>query len=230
MTEKIYETSAEALDATDEFYSLQEGFRYSEEKATEWVRSHVRLPDKGRGLDLCCGDGFWSKAIRNVNPDLELFGVDISNGAIEKARSILGADKRHFVVADAENDLPFKDGFFHLIFARGPGLYNQHSMDRPATIDVIEQWHEKLHDRGLFYSIFSSRPEQMGTYTPIDEVKLPYNRCSRKTEAVDFSGGKYHHTIQSFLTPFWKARNVAIARYSFVNNLHILVTRRERNL
>lgn len=226
MTEEIYQTAAEALDATNEFYSLQEGFQYSEEKATEWVRSNVKLPKTGRVLDLCCGDGLWSEAIRNVNPTLKLYGVDISSGAIEKARKSMGTSKRRFVVADAENDLPFEDGFFHLIFARGPGLYNQHSMDRPASIKVIEYWHEKLDARGLFYSIFSSKPELMGTYTPIDKVKLPYNRSPRKTDAVDFTGGKYHHTIQSFLTPFWKAQNVEIARYSFINNLHVLVTRR----
>ena len=33
-------------------------------------------------------------------------------------------------------------------------------------------------------SIFSSDPRKMGTYTPMDEVKLPYNRAPRHTPAL----------------------------------------------
>ena len=227
MASMVYNSPEEALKATDEFFSSGEGFQYSERRVTEWVGAHVKLPKAGRVLDLCCGDGIWSKGIANVNPDLELFGIDISAGGIEKAKKLLNTDDRHFLVGDTEIGLPFPDDFFDLILARGPGLYNQHSMDRPATIQVIELWHDKLTKSGLFYSIFSSRPEKMGTYTPMEEVKLPYNRSPRKTETVDFRGGKYHHTIQSFLAPFWKANNVVIARYSFFDNLHFLVTRRE---
>lgn len=225
MREPVYDTPSEALEATNSFYAGEQGFQYTEEKVTAWIGEHVRLPHKGRVLDLCCGDGIWSKGMRNANPSLELFGIDISLGGVEKARKLLLADAEHFVVGDAEMELPFKDGFFDLIFARGPGLYNQHDMDRPAAIRAIEAWHAKLSARGVFYSIFASTPEKMGAYTPMDEVKLPYNRSPRRSEAVDFRGGKYHHTIQSFLTPFWKAGNVAIVRYQFLNNTHILETR-----
>ena len=220
-----YESQKDALKATDEFYENYEGFQYSEQKVTEWVRKHVKLPRSGRVIDLCCGDGIWSKGIQNINPKLELYGIDISQGAIVRARKLLDTDEKHFIIGDAEAGLPFRDGFFNLIFARGPGLYNQHNMDRPATIRVIESWHLKLAPDGIFYSVFASKPEKMGTYTPVDEVKLPYNRYPRKTDTIDFLGGKYHHTIQSFLSPFWKTKNVAIVSYSFFENLHVLVTR-----
>jgi len=227
MTRPVYSTPTEALTATDEFYANQEGFQYSVEMVTNWIKTHVLLPKTGKVLDLCCGDGIWSKGMQNVNPNLEFYGIDISQGAISKARSLLKTDAEHFVVGDAEADLPFPDDFFELIFARGPGLYNQHNMDRTETIEVIEQWHRKLATKGVFYSIFYSNPERMGTYTPIDEVRLPYNRSPRQTKVVDFKGGKYHHTIQSFMTPFWKAINVEIVRYYFINNLHVLVTRKQ---
>ena len=224
MPKIVYNNPEEALRATNEFFSRQEGFQYSEKMVTEWVSDNVKLPKAGRVLDLCCGDGIWSKGIQNVNPNLELFGIDISVGGIEKAKKLLNADSDHFVVGNAETTLPFSDNFFTLIFARGPGLYNQHNMDRPATIRVIESWHNKLTKNGLFYSIFASQPEKMGTYTSMEDVKLPFNRSPRKTETVDFHGGKYHHTIQSFLTPFWKARNVKVVRYAFFNNLHFSIT------
>ena len=225
MPNLVYNSPEEALSATNEFFSRQEGFQYTEKRVTEWIRAHVKLPKAGRVLDLCCGDGIWSKGIQNVSPKLELFGIDISGGGIDKAKKLLNADGDHFVVGDAEKALPFSDDFFALIFARGPGLYNQHTMDRLATIRVIESWHDNLTKSGLFYSIFASQPEKMGTYTLMEEVKLPYNRSPRKSETVDFHGGKYHHTIQSFLTPFWKTPNVVIVSYSFFNNLHFLITR-----
>ena len=224
----MYESPADALEATDRFYLQQEGFQYPEATVTEWLRRHVEVPASGRVLDLCCGDGIWSKGFQNIAPDLELFGIDISGGAIEKARQITGADESHFVVGDAEAELPFPRGHFDLIFARGPGLYNQHDMDRPATVAVIETWHEHLSSRGRFYSVFASTPEKMGTYTEMEQVKLPYNRAPRATPTVDFRGGKYHHTIQSFLAPFWKASNVDVVEYRFFQNLHVLVTRLQR--
>jgi SAM-dependent methyltransferase len=225
MTSQIYGTPQDALAATDEFYS-EEGFSYSLDQVCRWLKREVRLPASGRVLDLCCGDGIWARGIAELGPSLEIFGIDISPGGIARARELLGADDQHFVVGDAEADLPFADGMFDLIFARGPGLYNQHSMDRPATIAVIEGWHRKLAPTGRMYSIFASNPRRMGTYTPPEQVKLPYNRCSRLTPAVDFRGGKYHHSIETFLAPFWKAHGLEVESYRFVNNLHIAVTRR----
>lgn len=222
----VYQTPADALTATDQFYWLQEGFEYPEEIVTEWIRKHVKVPKRGNVLDLCCGDGIWSKGIRNVSPGVECFGIDISAGGIDKARKLLDADDRHYVVGDAEIELPFDDGFFDLIFARGPGLYNQHSMDRPATIGVIEMWHRKLKSAsGRFYSIFASDPQRMETYGPIEQAVLPLNRCPRHTDTVDFRGGKFHHSVKTFLTPFWKAASIEIADYSFVRKQHILITR-----
>ena len=204
---QIFNSVNDALNATDKFYEDLEGFQYTEESTTEWVRAHVPVPTKGRVLDLCCGDGIWAKAFQNLNPDLELFGIDISSGGIRKAASLLGSDGEHFVVGDAEAYLPFETSYFEVIFARGPGLYNQHSMDRPDTISVIEMWHRHLvPGSGRFYSIFASNPRLMGKYTPMEECTLPYNRAPRKTPAGEFSGGKLHHSISSFLAPFWKVR------------------------
>ncbi|MGH2758350.1 MAG: methyltransferase domain-containing protein, partial [Actinomycetota bacterium] len=218
------DTGSEAGRAeTDRFYRENEGFGYTEEYVTEWLRSNVDLPASGHALDLCCGDGIWSKGMHNLHPDLEIFGIDYSCGGIEKARKLLGADEEHFVVGDAEAELPFPDGCFDLVFARGPGLYNQHDMDRPATIAVVERWHTVLTPDGRLYSIFASTEEKMGTYTPPDEVKLPYNRYPRRTETVDFRGGKFHHTTDSFMAPFERA-NVQVLGYRFERGLHILVT------
>jgi SAM-dependent methyltransferase len=214
---------ASARTATDEFYRTG-GFSYTEEHVSEWISSHVTLPRQGRVLDLCCGDGIWSRGFQLVAPNLDLYGIDISTGAIETACELLGATSS-FVVGDAEAELPWPDCHFDLVFARGPGLYNQHDMTRANTVSVIEKWHQKLKPDGRFYSIFASNPRRMGSYTPPENVKLPYNKTPRSTPAVQFDGGKFHHSIESFHAPFLAANSVEIERYSFVGNMHILITR-----
>ncbi len=143
--------------------------------------SSGEMPSAERPVSRKAGSaGFKSRGMQLINPDLELFGVDISKGGIEKARRLLHTDVGHFLVVDAEKHLPFDDGYFDVIFARGPGLYNQHDMDRPGSIAVIESWHSKLSLQGLFYSIFSSEPRLMGTYTSMEDAKLPFKRVIKK--------------------------------------------------
>jgi len=67
----------------------------------------------------------------------------------------------------------------------------------------------------------------MGTYTEMENVKLPYNRSPRKSEAVDFSGEKFHHSIQSFLVLFWKASNVKTVNYFYKKNRYFLWTMKQ---
>ncbi len=227
MTNEIYQSAQEAREATDTFYA-DHGFEYTPDQVRQWLEIYLPcLPKTGRVLDLCCGDGIWAGGMKQLNPDLHLHGIDISPGAIDKAKELVPNDAAQLVVGDTELSLPWPDGTFDLIFARGPGLYNQHSMDRPATIAVIEMWHRALRPSGRFLSIFYSNPEMFGGYTNPLKVRLPYNRAPRLTDAVDFTGGKYHHDITSFLLPFRKARNVKLGEYRFIRNTHILETRLE---
>lgn len=225
MDNTLYLNTHDALLATDVFYDCSGGFGYSLEYVTSWIKGNVDLPETGRVLDLCCGDGIWSKGMQKIKPNLELYGVDISRGAINKAQYRLGLGDENFKVGDTDEESlwPFNNVEFDLIFARGPGLYNQHSMNRASTVNTISRWHSYLSPNGVFYSIFYSDPKLMGQYTSIKNAKLPYNRCPRKSENVIFEGGKYHHSQSSFLTPFLEA-GVKIIAYKFVSNFHILVT------
>ena len=225
---ETYESAERALAATNAFYADQ-GFQYTPEQVREWLGVYFRaLPASGAALDLCCGDGIWAHGMKSLRPGLRLHGIDLAEAGVRAARAALPDDAGRFVVGDAEHELPWPDGSFDAIFARGPGLYNQHSMDRSATIAVIEMWHRKLKPSGVMVSAFASRPELMGTYTNPLSVNLPYNRAPRLTETLDFTGGKFHHSIQSFLAPFWKAANVRVADYRFIRNQHIVETRLDR--
>ncbi len=227
MTHQIYESADEARQATDAFYSGS-GFEYREQDILSWLDIYLRtVPKSGNVLDLCCGDGVWARGIKTLNPALDLHAIDIAGGGIDRARELLPEDAvaGRLVTGDAESELPWADGTFDLIFARGPGLYNQHSMVRPAAIEVIEMWHRKLKPGGVMVSMFYSSPELFGSYTNPLKVALPYNRAPRLTDAVDFTGGKYHHDITSFQAPFRLATNVKLGDYRFIRNHHILETR-----
>jgi len=222
----VYENATEALGHTDDFYRSG-GFTYTAEQVQKWLVLIFGKPPVGRVLDLCCGDGVWSEGLSIWAPDAELYGIDISKGAIETSLARLGRDAdQRFRVGDCESDLPWTEGFFDTILARGPGLYNQHRMDRPATVSVIECWHRVMRSGGTMYSVFASDPERFGTYTNPLLVKLPYNRAPRLTDAVDFTGGKYHHDTTSFLAPFASAAGVEIKDYKFVRKNHVLKTQR----
>lgn len=222
---RMYESPADALEATNDFYE-DGGFSYTDDQVRQWLEVYLRrFPRTGRVLDLCCGDGIWARGMKTLNPSIEMYGVDISEAGIRRARELVDEDPSNFQVADTDAGLPWPDGTFDLIFARGPGLFNQHSMDRPATVGVIEMWHRALKPDGHMVSMFYSDPIKFGTYTNPLNVKLPYNRAPRLTDAVDFTGGKYHHDVGSFHAPFWRARNVEVIDYRFVRKNHILESR-----
>ena len=214
------------LNETNHFYRKRGGFSYDKDKVVSWLRRFAHLPKKGKVLDLCCGDGIWAWGMLQLHPELEVFGVDISAGGIGVARDTLGRTAE-FQCRDVEQPLDFPGDTFDLIFARGLPFFNQHDMNRPAFIALLEHWHTLLKKDGRFFSTYSSRPELMGSYTDPKNTKLPLNRKARKTPAIEFSGGKYHHSVSASLQPFWSAQNVAIKKYSFISTRHILTTARD---
>lgn len=215
------------LSDTDIFYNKKKGFNYDFDKSIDWLEKNLEpLPNKGNVLDLCCGDGFWSACLFKINENLNYHGIDISEGAIKKSHLLMPEFAKNFLVGDVEEKLPWEENYFDYIFARGPGVFNQHSMGHNGAVQCIQMWHEYLKDNGRFCGIFSSNPELIGTYTPVDKVVLPFNKEPRQTKATIFDGGKYHHSIESFLEPFWKASKVKILNYKFIRNNHIVLTKK----
>jgi len=70
-------------------------------------------PVKGRVLDVGCGAGSVAKAVKHGRPDLEVFGCDLSQSAVDVARAATGGVD--FQLATAER-LPFDDGAFDFVW------------------------------------------------------------------------------------------------------------------
>lgn len=60
----------------------------------------LKAPPGGRLLDLCCGTGLSTEAVRAVHPEAELVALDASEGMLEQARAKTELDAR-FVLGDA---------------------------------------------------------------------------------------------------------------------------------
>lgn len=225
--------SSEQLQTTDEYYRHQAGFSYSDEQVDRWLQRwflpHVRLPKAGKVLDLCCGDGVWSLGLLRLAPGLEIIGVDVSQGAIEAARQRCretSTDGAKFLLFDAELPLPFLDDAFDLVFGRGLFIFNQHDMLRPETLGLIAKWHALLKPAGLFFSSYGSKLDWIGKYVPMEETRLPLNHLPRRTPALDFQGGKFHHAPGSFTAPFLAADCVRIRKYVYEAGRHTLLSER----
>ena len=102
----------------------------------EWLRLFGPLATEGmRGLfpervdflgikkilDLGCGPGEWVLAVAGQNPDIEVYGIDVSQTMLNEAAShakARGYDNAHFLQMDATQALEFADNSFDLVNAR----------------------------------------------------------------------------------------------------------------
>ncbi len=135
MTDSM-EASAPASDY-DQHYAGG-GFGYEARRAhwLEWARSHYveafDLPN-GRLLDVGCGDGFWTSIF--VEFGFDATGVDLSPGGIDAARTRYPGIR--FLVADADEPLPFESGSFDVVFCRAISHFGEPDLGTPRVTSLI---------------------------------------------------------------------------------------------
>ena len=98
---------------------------------------------------------------------------------------------------------------------------------KTGCIQLLAHWHKILKIGGRFIAMYGSKPERLGTYTPSEEtVGLPTNLCPRKTNSIDFRGGKYNHLPATFTQPFFSINFTKVVFYQFANGRHTLISER----
>lgn len=112
----------------------------------------------GRVLDIGCGAGNMPKAIKHYRPDLEVWGADLSLGAIRAA--VQDSNGSKFIPATGEN-LPFPDDHF----------------DAVTMFDVLEHFAEPkmtlreirrvLRPTGLFHLFLPLEKQPWTIYAPL---------------------------------------------------------------
>lgn len=128
-----------------------------------------------RILDLCCGTGELTTVIAGKGLVENLVGVDISEPAIEIARTKTPRMPITFMTASA-NDLPFNSSQFDNCFISF-GLHHMLKRERQKTLAEI---HRTLAPKGTLYIIDYNLPEKglrrlaALTYIKLDESNEAY--------------------------------------------------------
>ena len=78
------------------------------------IAGYLPLPGAGRVLDIGTGTGLQLRVIHKLQPEVELFGIDLSAAAIDAASHALGDLKVDLTVGSIEKT-SYPDGFFDVI-------------------------------------------------------------------------------------------------------------------
>lgn len=92
------------------------------EKVARAMAKHYNLPKNPKILDIGCGKGYLLFDFLKVIPDAEIFGIDISNYAIENSKEEI----REYLQVGNATELPWPDNHFDLVCSMNTfhNLYN----------------------------------------------------------------------------------------------------------
>ena len=92
---------------------------YTHAPLTNWGLKLVDVQDGWTMLDVGCGGGFTIRRLLNRSKDAQVYGIDISEESVAKARKV-NADilnKQVFITQGSAEKLPYGDGKFDLVTA-----------------------------------------------------------------------------------------------------------------
>ncbi len=86
---------------------------------TNWGLSHIEFEDGWTMLDIGCGGGATLRRLLKRSKDSFVYGIDISEESVEKARKVNAEllDERVFVEQGTVEKLPYENGQFDLVTA-----------------------------------------------------------------------------------------------------------------
>lgn len=119
------------------------GYRYMEgrwEKVAREMVSHYGIKPGDKILDIGCGKGFLLYDFTKVLPGIEVYGLDISEYAIENSKKEI---KNQLRVGNA-TDLPFEDNSFDFVYSITT-LHNLHCYDLDKALREIERVGKKIN-------------------------------------------------------------------------------------
>jgi SAM-dependent methyltransferase len=112
------------------------GYKYDGrwKKVAEPLIKHYGLKPGDKVLDVGCGKGFLLYEMKQIIPELEIKGIDISEYAIEHAKPEI---KEFLEVGDAVK-LPYEDNSFDFVFSINT-IHNLYCYDLEKAIKEIER-------------------------------------------------------------------------------------------
>lgn len=92
---------------------------YTHAPLTNWGLKLVNVQDGWTMLDVGCGGGFTIRRLLNRSKDAQVYGIDISEESVTKARQVNAEvlDKQVYVTQGSAEQLPYNDEMFDLVTA-----------------------------------------------------------------------------------------------------------------
>lgn len=129
------------------------GYRYLKgrwEKVAREMIDYYKLADNAKILDIGCGKGFLLYDFLQVNPNLEIYGIDISEYAIKNSKEEV---RKNLVVGDATS-LPFEDNFFDLVIS----INTLHCLESPNLFKGLKEM-DRVGKKNKYLCVESYRNE-----------------------------------------------------------------------
>mgnify|MGYP006087650007 FL=1 len=104
------------------------------EKVAREMVKHYKLPKNPKILDIGCGKGYLLFDFLKVIPDAEIFGIDISNYAIENSKEEI---RKNLRVGNA-TVLPWPDNHFDLVYSMNT-FHNLYNYDLDKALREFER-------------------------------------------------------------------------------------------
>lgn len=92
---------------------------YTHAPLTNWGLKLVNVQDGWTMLDVGCGGGFTIRRLLKRSKDAQVYGIDISEESVTKARqvNVEVLDKQVYVTQGSAEQLPYNDEMFDLVTA-----------------------------------------------------------------------------------------------------------------
>ena len=92
---------------------------YTHAPLTNWGLKFVNVQDGWTMLDVGCGGGFTIRRLLKRSKDAQVYGIDISEESVTKARQVNAEvlDKQVYVTQGSAEQLPYNDEMFDLVTA-----------------------------------------------------------------------------------------------------------------
>jgi len=129
------------------------GYKYLEgrwEKVAREMIDHYKLTKGSKILDIGCGKGYLLYDILKVVPEIEIYGLDISQYAIKNSKPEI---RKNLVVGNAIK-LPYEDDFFDLVIS----INTLHCLEAPDLYLALKEM-ERVGKSNKYICVESYRNE-----------------------------------------------------------------------
>ena len=114
------------------------GYKYIKDRWENVIKSFIsyyKLPADAKILDIGCGKGFLLYDFLKLSPQVDIYGIDISEYAINNAK----AEIKEKIVLGNATELPWPDKFFDLVISINT-FHNLYAfeLEKATCIRIVE--------------------------------------------------------------------------------------------